>query len=155
MRTLLAVLTITLACCTPPSPQRGTEDAGEDPGELGGGGESAEHGEGPGHDEGGGEGEEGGAYIGALSQWDGVRRGIRLKLSYDEDRNAFRGTAENTTDSKVCAVRVEVHLKGGSELGPTDAQDLDPGESAGIELATSDRFEYWTAHPETSACPAG
>jgi len=53
MRTLLAVMTITLSCCTPPSPQRSTEDTGEHPGV---GGESAEHGEGPGHDEGGGEG---------------------------------------------------------------------------------------------------
>lgn len=154
MKTLLAVMAITLSCCTQPSPQRSTEHTGEDPGGRGGGGESAEHGEEPGHHEGGGEGEEGGVYIGALSRWDGVRGGIRLRLSYDEDRKAFHGTAENTTESKVCAVRVEVHLKGGSELGPTRARDLDSGESIGIVLTTAEQFEHWTAHPETSACPA-
>ena len=154
MRTLLATMTIVLVSCTAPPPQRGTEDTGEKPGERGEGGEGAEHREGAGHDEGGGEGEEGGVYIGADALWDSVRRGIRLTLRYDGSRNAFHGTAENTTGSKVCAVRVEVHLKGGGELGPTERSDLDPGESVGIELVTRDRFEYWTAHPETSACPA-
>ncbi len=152
MKTLLAVMTIVFFACTPPPPQRGTEDTGEGPGEHGGGGEGAEHREGAGHDEGGGESEEGGVYIGADALWDSVRRGVRLKLRYDSSQKAFHGTAENTTDSKVCAVRVEVHLKGGPELGPTNPRDLDPGESVGIELATPDPFEHWTAHPETSAC---
>ena len=149
MRTLLAVMTIALFSCAPPP--RSTEETGEGPGEHS---EGVEHREGAGHDEGGGEGEEGGVYIGADALWDSVRRGIRLTLAYDRSQNAFHGTAENTTDSKVCAVRVEVHLKGSSELGPTNPRDLDPGENVGIELVTLDQFEYWTAHPETSACPA-
>ncbi len=154
MRMLLAAMTVVLFSCAPPPPQHGTEDTGEGPGEHGDGGEGAEHREGAGHDEGGGEGEEGGVYIGAEAPWDDVRLGIRLRLRYDEGQHAFHGTAENTTDSKVCAVRVEVHLQRGGELGPTDPRDLDPGESVGIRLDTRDRFEYWTAHPETSACPA-
>lgn len=154
MRTLLAVTTIMLFSCAPPPPQRGTEDAGEGLGEHGKGGEGADHREAAGHDEGGGEGEEDGVYIGADALWDGVRKGIRLTLMYDGSRKAFHGTVQNTSDSQVCAVRVEVHLKDGGELGPTDPRDLGPGESAGIELVAPDGFEHWTAHPETSACPA-
>jgi len=56
---------------------------------------------------------------------DGARR--RLVLSYDPDRNALVGTVENTTEQTLCAVRVEVHLAGGSELGPTTRTDGQAG----------------------------
>ena len=88
-------------------------------------------------------------------EWDATRRGIRLRLAFDAERDAFTGTVENTTDGTVCAVRVEVHLAGGPELGPTERRDLGPGESAGVELpAQGEDFDGWTAHPETSACDA-
>lgn len=125
-------------------------------GELGEGGEGGEHAEGGGHSEGGGHGEESGEYVGRADGWDATRRGIRLRLAFDEERDAFVGTAENTTEGTVCAVRVEVHLAGGPELGPTERQDLGAGESAAVELsAAGEDFDSWTAHPETSACDAG
>lgn len=120
------------------------------------GGEHAaggEHAEGDEHGEGGEEGEESGEYIGRAESWDATRRGIRLTLAFDEERDAFVGMVENTTEGTVCAVRVEVHLAGGPELGPTERQDLGAGESAAVELsAEGEDFESWTAHPETSAC---
>lgn len=114
-----------------------------------------EHGEGEEGDEHGAgeEGEESGVYIGIEETWDATRRGARLVLSFDPASNAFVGTVENTTERALCAVRVEVHLSTGTELGPTERTDLLPGESTAVELPTTgEDFETWTAHPETSAC---
>ena len=78
---------------------------------------------------------------------------MRLTLAFDGDRGAFVGTVENTTEATICAVRVEVHLAGGPELGPTERRDLGAGASMAIELpAGGESFESWTAHPESSAC---
>lgn len=131
-------------------------EGGEHPegGEHAEGGEHGEEGE---HDEGGEgeEGEESGEYIGRDEGWDATRRGMKLMLSYDAERAAFVGTVENTTEATICAVRVEVHLAGGPELGPTERQDVGAGESVSVELsAGGESFERWTAHPESSACGA-
>ena len=132
----------------------GDEGRGEG-GEHGEGGEGSEGGE---HREGaegaeGDEGEESGEYIARDESWDATRRGTRLQLSFDPAGDAFRGTVENTTQETICAVRVEVHLSGSIELGPTERTDLAPGESVAIELpAEGSDFETWTAHPEQSAC---
>ncbi len=144
---------------------REAREAGEhdEGGEHGEEGERGEHGEGGEHREGGEhggeghgeEGEESGEYLSRAQSWDATRRGIRLRLTFDAERDAFVGTAENTTEGTVCAVRVEVHLRPGPELGPTERRDLAPGESAAVELAAGGQsFEEWTAHPETSACGA-
>lgn len=135
------------------------EEGGEEHGE---GGERAEHreegehgeeGEHSEEEEHGEEGEESGVYIARDATWDAVRRGIRLTLSYDAERDAFMGTVENATEATVCAVRVEVHLANGPELGPTDRQDIAAGGSGAVELsAEGEDFETWTAHPEVSAC---
>ena len=78
---------------------------------------------------------------------------MQLTLSYDEARDAFVGMVENMTEATVCAVRVEVHLADGPELGPTERQDVGAGESVSVELpAEGESFERWTAHPESSAC---
>ena len=126
------------------------EEHGEE-GEHGG-----EHGEGGEHDEGdehGEEGEESGEYIASGATWDATRRGARLILSFDAAGNAFVGTVENTTTEMLCAVRVEVHLAGGPELGPTERTDLPAGASVDIILpAGGESFDAWTAHPEVSAC---
>ena len=132
----------------------GEHAEGGDEGEGAEGGEHAgEEGE---HDEGGEHGEEGeesGEYIGRGESWDATRRGMQLTLSYDEARDAFVGTVENTTEATICAVRVEVHLADGPELGPTERQDVGAGESVSVELpAEGESFERWTAHPESSAC---
>lgn len=154
-------------------PERDRE-AGEqrEPGEDGGEGEEGEHseegeehggsqgegehggseGEGE-HGEGGEEGEESGEYIAANATWDATRNGAKLVLSFDASANAFVGTVENTTERTICAVRVEVHLSNGPELGPTERTDLPSGETMAVRLATEGaEFESWTAHPERSAC---
>ncbi|WP_425154313.1 MBL fold metallo-hydrolase [Candidatus Palauibacter sp.] len=143
----------------------GVGESGEE-GEHGEGGEEGEgeHGEGRegrgehggegGHGE-GEEGEESGEYLGRAETWDATRRGARLVFSYDPAREAFAGTVENTTSETLCAVRVEVHLSTGTELGPTERTDLASGASTAVELAAGgEAFERWTAHPEMSACAA-
>lgn len=132
-----------------------SREGGEGEDEHSGEGEGGEHSgeEGEGHDEGDGEGEEGGEYIAAGDTWDAVRRGVRLVLSYDDASGAFRGTVENTTASRICAVRVEVHLEGGPELGPTARADLAAGATGEIVIPVeSQSVASWTAHPEMSAC---
>ena len=123
----------------------GEEGEGEE-GEHSEGGEHGEEGE-------GGEGEESGEYLGRDETWDATRRGARLTLSFDPARGVFAGTVENTTEATLCAVRIEVHLAGGPELGPTERTDLEAGQSVAVELsAGGESFESWTAHPEMSAC---
>ena len=131
-----------------------SREGGEGEGEHSEGREGGEHGgEEGGHDEGGEEGEEPGIYVDRGETWDMVRRGARLVLAYSAERGAFVGRVENTTDQRLCAVRVEVHLGGGPELGPTAPTDVLAGETIEVELASEGAsFETWTAHPELSAC---
>ena len=99
--------------------------------------------------ESGEDGEESGTQFGLGDTFDDVRAGARLILSYDSDANAFTGTVENTTESKLSRVRVEVHLSNGIELGPTTPVDLAAGEMAEVMLRGSNQsFETWSAHPE-------
>jgi hypothetical protein len=130
------------------------EEVRESEGEHGGEGEEGEHGgEEAGHGEGGEEGEEPGIYIAQGDTWDMTRRGARLVLSYNAQRDAFVGRVENTTDARMCAIRVEVHVGGGPELGPTARTDVPAGEAIDIVLsAEGNAIKTWTAHPELSAC---
>ena len=99
----------------------------------------------------GGEGSEGGGAntLAPDDTLDTVRGGARLVLSYDAPSNSFKGTVENTTSGVLDAVRVEVHLSNGSELGPTTPTDMAPGEVIAINLpATPASFTGWTAHAE-------
>ena len=128
-------------------------------GREGSGGES---GEGPGHGEGGeggedGEGSEGGEGGGEESRnpllpgqtFDMTRKGARLVLRYDATSQTFRGTVTNTTNAPLSRVRVEVHLAGGPELGPTEPMDLAPGETIMVSLdATGQNFSTWSPHAE-------
>ncbi len=129
----------------------GSEGAGEHA-RSEGGGEHGEDGEGGEHGS-GGEGEESGERIGPEDTWDATRNGARLVLSFDPASKAFVGTVENTTRQTLCAVRVEVHLSTGTELGPTERTDLPSGETTVVELPTAGEvFDTWTAHPEVSPC---
>ena len=102
------------------------------------------------HDE---EGEESGVQIARDATWDATRNGARLVLSFDAASNAFVGTVENTTAGTLCAVRVEVHLSAGIELGPTERTDVPSGGTTAVTLPTGGRdFTTWTAHPEISSC---
>ena len=133
-------------------------EAGESRGEHGGEhAEGGEHGEGgESHGEGGEEGEELGVYIGVGETWDVVRRGARLVLAFERASNAFVGTVTNTTSETLCAVRVEVHLSPGTELGPTERTDVRAGQSTAVRLPTAgEAFDTWTAHPELSVCSGG
>ena len=102
----------------------------------------------------GGEGAEGGGAntLAPDETFDTVRGGARLILSYDAPSNSFKGTVENTTNRVLDAVRIEVHLSNGSELGPTTPTDMAPGEVIAINLpATQASFTGWTAHAEVGA----
>lgn len=177
----VAVALLGLTACAPRDGDSGAEGSdppaamerdgsrvGEEHGEGGENRERGEHGQGREHGEGGEhhddaehaeggegvEGEESGTYIGRDATWDTTRRGLRLRLSFDSPSHAFAGTVENTTWETVCAVRVEVHLSGGVELGPTERTDLAAGASVPVELPAGEHdFEGWTAHPEQSSCP--
>jgi hypothetical protein len=129
-----------------------SEDA-EEHARFEGGGEHGEEGEGGEH---GSEGEESGEQLGREDTWDATRNGARLVLSFDPASNAFVGTVENTTRQTLCAVRVEVHLSTGTELGPTERTDVPSGETINVELPTAgEAFDTWTAHPEVSTCTGG
>ena len=110
-----------------------------------GGGEGAG---GEGHGSGGEEGS--GANQLALDETlDMVRGEARLILSYDAASNAFVGTVENTTNSVLTRVRIEVHLSNGTELGPTTPIDLAPGQVTQVNLpSTQAPFTGWIAHAE-------
>ncbi len=128
------------------SERGGEHERSERGGEHGGGEEGGERGSEA-------EGEESGEHIGRGETWDKTRRGARLVLSFDPAANAFVGTVENTTQQTLCAVRVEVHLSTGTELGPTERTDLPSGATTHVELPTEgEAFDTWTAHPEVSRC---
>lgn len=129
----------------------GSEGDGERRSAEGEGEHSGSEGEGE-HDS-GEEEEESGPYIARHETWDATRRGARLVLSFNPETNAFEGTVENTTGQMLCAVRVEVHLSSGTELGPTERTDLPSGGATDVRLPTAgEGFETWTAHPELSRC---
>ncbi len=129
------------------------------------GGEGAEGGGGEGHGPGGegdsegsaSGGEEGsGAMLAPDQTFDMVRSGARLILSYDGSVNAFTGTVENTTNSVLTRVRIEVHLSNGTELGPTTPADLAPGQTARVILpSTQASFTGWVAHAEVGGGEGG
>lgn len=107
------------------------------------------------HD-GDGEGEEPGTRFAIDETYDVVRKGVRLILTYDSVSGVFAGTVENVSDQTVPAVRVEVHLSNGVELGPTPRNDLEPGARLAVILPTEGQtFEWWKAHAEAGASEHG
>lgn len=95
------------------------------------------------------DGEESGTALALDADYDQVRNGARLVLSYDRTARAFTGTVENATERTLRDVRVEVHLSNGTELGPTIPINLQPGSSQPVSLASYDAvFDGWSAHPE-------
>ncbi|MFQ6070465.1 MAG: serine hydrolase domain-containing protein [Candidatus Aminicenantales bacterium] len=103
------------------------------------------------HKEHTGEMEEAGPRISRDGIYDEVRKGVRLILFFDSESSSFVGSAENTTRSIIPAVRVEVHLSNGIELGPTRTVDLAPREKVNINLPAGGRsFSWWKAHAEVA-----
>ena len=107
--------------------------------------------------ESGGDGEEGGANMLAPDEtFDMVLGGARLVLSYDAPSNSFQGTVENTTNSVLTRVRIEVHLSNGTELGPTTPVDMAPGQALAVDLpSTQASFTGWVAHAEDGSGSEG
>ncbi len=102
------------------------------------------------------DGEESGTSLTLTERYDTVRKGARLVLAYDAQSNAFTGTVENTTNSTLQQVRVEVHLSNGVELGPTAPVDLAPGQKVDVTLpATDQAFDGWTPHAEVGPGTGG
>ena len=140
----------------------GGRSAGEAAGEHGGGGEGSGSevgeagGEGGGESGGSGSEEGSGANLAPDETFDMVRGGARLILSYDAASNSFRGTVENTTNSVLTQVRIEVHLSNGTELGPTAPVDLAPGQVVAVDLpSTQASFSGWIAHAEVGGGAEG
>lgn len=102
------------------------------------------------------DGEEPGDTLALTERYDIVRKGVRLVLTYDAQSNAFNGMVENTTNSTLQQVRVEVHLSNGVELGPTTPVDLAPGQKVDVTLpATIQAFDGWTPHAEVGPGTGG
>ena len=151
------VLAISLAGCGGSSSESGEAGDNSENGEhssdseSGEGGDDSESGEHSSESESGeddGE-EESGTQFSLSETYDKVRAGARLILRYDSTANAFVGTVENTTETTLARVRVEVHLSNGIELGPTTPVNLAPGQISDITLpASSQPFTSWSAHPE-------
>lgn len=78
-----------------------------------------------------------------------TRKGVKLVIAYHSADEEFRGTVENTTSSAVDAVRVEIHLSNGKELGPTPRTDLQAGETKDVTLdAAGQSFDWFSVHVE-------
>ena len=136
------VLAISLAGCGGSSSESGEGGERSDDSESGEHSSESESGEDDGE-------EESGTQFALDETYDKVRAGARLILRYDSTANAFVGTVENTTETTLARVRVEVHLSNGIELGPTTPVNLAPGQISDITLpASSQPFTSWSAHPE-------
>ena len=93
---------------------------------------------------------ESGPILSINQEHDTVHNGIRMILRYHKASESFIGSVFNVTEKPVLAVRVEVHLVEGSELGPTPRKDLAPGQKGDILLPTGGQsFKLWTAHVES------
>ena len=148
-----------------PVPHTGGEGAEGGGGEGAGGEGHGAGGEGSGGEsgrEGGGESGESGGEEASANQlapnetFDMIRGGARLILKYDAPSNSFRGIVENTTNSTLNNVRIEVHLSNGTELGPTTPVNMAPREVMGVILpSTQAPFTGWVAHAEVGGGEGG
>ena len=153
-------------CAGPgPMPHAGGEGAEGGGGEGAGGEGHGAGGEGSGGEsgrEGGGESGESGGEEASANQlapnetFDMVRGGARLILKYEAATNAFKGIVENTTNSVLNNVRIEVHLSNRTELGPTTPVNMAPREVMGVILpSTQAPFTGWVAHAEVGGGEGG
>lgn len=82
-------------------------------------------------------------FEGELSQ---IQSGVHLQLKYDPEAGAFVGTMRNATIQPVMGVQIMVTLSDGTEFGPTDAIDLEPGRPYDINLPTDgSEITTWSA----------
>ena len=107
----------------------------------------------------GGGGEESATQFGPMDTFDEVRKGARLVLRYDAETATFQGEVTNTTDAALQSVRVEVHMRSGTqviELGPTEPMDLAPGQTITVRLPIPGYpVDSWGAHAEVGVSTGG
>lgn len=90
--------------------------------------------------------------LAADETYDSVRNGAKLILSYSAENGSFGGSVQNVTEAAMQHVQVQVRLSDGTEIGPTDAMDLEPGQKSEVHLPTAvSDFETWTAHTSVGA----
>lgn len=81
-------------------------------------------------------------------------KGLRLSLSFDESANVFTGMVENTTEEKLCGVKVTASAENGTSFDAIEIGDIEAGQSKKIEITTEGTtFENWSA--ETNMAPCG
>ena len=96
-----------------------------------------------------GEGEEAGPRTGLDGTYDEVQKESRLILTFIKESSAFEGTVENVSEKALTKVRIEVHLSNGTELGPTEPVNLEPGEKKKVTISAEGQiFQWWKAHVE-------
>ena len=117
---------------------------------------SAEGGSGEGAGGEGGSEEGSGATLAPNETFDATRGGARLIMSYDPMSNAFKGIVQNTTNSVLTNLRIEVHLSNGTELGPTTPVDMAPAQALLVMMpSTPEPFTGWIAHAEVGGGESG
>ncbi len=93
--------------------------------------------------------EESSKKLSVTETYDQVHNGVRFILAFHNASSSFIGSIENTTEKTVESVRVGIILSNGTELGPTEAMDLVPGEKAGIKLEAGGQvFTWWKVRAE-------
>ena len=70
--------------------------------------------------------------------------GIHVVLAYDAEAKEFKGTAENTTENTILAVRVMIKLSDGNQFGALVPLELASGEQLPISQPyLGPEFESW------------
>ena len=76
---------------------------------------------------------------------DEVRSGIRLVLSYDSTTNAFTGLLENTTETLLPKVGIDVYLDSHATRLSSSATDLAPSQVIAVTLPVDSKpFTSWS-----------
>lgn len=84
------------------------------------------------------------------STHDLLRARVRFVMKSDRASESFVGPVENVMEKPPAAVRVEMHLSGGTELGPTPREDLQPGQKRPVTLSAAGKMlKMRKAHVES------
>jgi len=80
-------------------------------------------------------------------------KGLRLSISFDKSANVFTGTVKNTTEEKLCGVKVTASTENGTSFDAIEIGDLEAGQSKKIEITTEGTtFESWSAQTNMAPC---
>jgi len=97
-----------------------------------------------------------GAMVASTATWDRTRNGVHVIMTFDPARNAFLGTAANTTQERLCGVQVAIVLEDGTALDPSPKLNLAVGDTAKVEVpAGGAKVQGWSARPQIAPCGFG